>query len=327
MARHVMGLVLASAVLALPAQATASQRLVVVPFENATGEASLYWIGEAFAVGLTDQLLAAGHDAVEPRRRREAALEMGLPLDEPVTTASSLLLARRVHAGAAVTGTVALRESNRVVVNARLVRTEGSGTEPVKVDGALHELHALQERLARRLLPPGPSARAEGLTPRQVLEQVPLGSFELYIKAVMTADPDERRSLLDRALEADPLYPAALLERARMELEEGRASDALIWLERVQVEAMAFPERYWLLRADVAAANGDHGSAIDLYARALAIRPLPTAHFRKGAAMARQGRLMEARREVDTGLALDPGDPEGVELREALGRHGTEPAP
>ena len=59
-----------------------------MPFANLTGEKSLYWIGEAFAVGLTDHLLAAGIETVDPERRRDAWTEMGLDHEGPPTLAS-----------------------------------------------------------------------------------------------------------------------------------------------------------------------------------------------------------------------------------------------
>ncbi len=84
---------------------------------------------------------------------------------------------------------------------------------------------------------------------------------------------------------------------------------------------MAFPERYWLARGDTAAARGDRGSARDLYHKALQRRDWPLAHFRLAAVLAQQGKLMEARQEVEAGLIADPGHPVGIELREALA-HG-----
>jgi hypothetical protein len=58
----------------------------------------------------------------------------------------------------------------------------------------------------------------------------------------------------------------------------------------------------------------------------LRARPLATAHFRLAAALAQQGKIIDARREVSAGLRLDPLDPEGIELREALAHTEPEPA-
>jgi Tfp pilus assembly protein PilF len=326
MSARVRSAVLACGLLTLCGPAfAAGDRIVVLPFDNQTGETSLYWIGEAFAIGLTDHLLAAGFDAVEADRRREALVEIGLGNDAPVTLASAILLARRLNATAGLVGEVRLLADHRVEVSGHLIHVdERDLDEPVTLAGAINDLHALQNRFARAVMPRRDGRRGYAqVPPLEALGTVPLSSFELYVKAVSAADADRRRELLDGALEADPLYDAALVERARLALDEGRAQDAFVWLDRVQVEEMPFPERFWLVRGEAAAAIGDRGSAVDLFQKALRARPLPAAHFRLGAVLARQGKLVEARREVEAGLVLDPHNLEGVELREALARQGS----
>jgi len=304
-------IVLTCALLAVCAPSFASDgaRLVVLPFHNETGEASLYWIGEAFAIGLTDHLLAAGIETVEPERRRGALVEIGLGNDEPISMASAILLARRVNASLALLGEVRLATGHRLEVSGHLIDVENREMdEPVTLTGEVNDLHALQNRFARAVLPQGRKRGGHAhVSPLEALEEVPLSSFELFVKAASTEDPDRRREFLDGALEADPLYAEALVERARLEIDEGRPQDAFVWLDRVQVEKMSFPERFWL----------------DLYQEALKARPLPVAHFRLAAVLARQGKLVEARREVEAGLSIDPDDPEGIELREALARQGS----
>ena len=94
MRRGLALLIVASALGAGPVLAAPrpAGRAVVLPFANLTGEKSFYWIGEAFAMGLSDHLLAAGIDVVSPERRREESQEFGLDPDDPPTLASILLL-------------------------------------------------------------------------------------------------------------------------------------------------------------------------------------------------------------------------------------------
>jgi tetratricopeptide (TPR) repeat protein len=310
---------------AVPALADDGGRLVVLPFHNETGETSLYWIGEAFAIGLNDHLLAAGIDTVEPERRRGGLVEIGLGTGEPISMASAILLARRVNATLALQGEVRLAPGHRLEVTGYLIDVASRELDqPVTMTGEVNDLHALQNRFARAVLPQGRKRGGHAhVSPLEALEEVPLSSFELFVKAMSTADPDRRREFLDGSLEADPLYSAALVERARLEIDEGRPQDAFVWLDRIQMEKMSFPERAWLVRGDATAATGDNGSAVDLYQKALKVRPLPVVHFRLAAVLARQGRLVEARREVEAGLSIDPDHPEGIELREALARQGS----
>ena len=302
------------------AGAMAADRYLVLPFTNETGEDSLFWMGEAMAMGLTDHLLAAGAAGVCPQRRRDGLVEIGLDSREPVTLASAILLARRLGADRIVVGRYGLLADHGLSIQGHDVSAQGLDQgEPVEVRGALTDLHALQQKFVRALVPRSQlQPERVRVTPLQEMSTVPLSSLELYTRAMLVEDPEQRRDLLTRALEADPGYAAVLIQRALLEISEGRPESSFLWLDRVALEKVAFPERYWLARGDAAAANGDRGSAIDNYEKSLALRSTASAHFRLGAVLAQGGRIHDARLHISEGLSLDPGDPEGLELREAL---------
>jgi len=301
------------------------ERYVVLPFANETGEESLYWMGEALAIGLTDHLLASGVDVVEADRRRAALLEMGLEPSEPVTLASAILLGRRLGAEIIVLGRYDLLTDHGVLIGGQTIYdSEARQGRRSEVRGSLSDLHSLQQKFIADLVP-GNRTRSGSAALMKAVQQVPLSSLEMYSRAMATQDPEGRRELLNRALESDPLYPAALMERATLEINDGRPESAFLWLDRIQMDHLVFPERYWRVLGDAAAAAGDRGSAVDHYQQSLLLRPRAVTHFHLAAVLAKQGKLMDARRQVDSGLALDPGDPEGMELREALA-HAREPA-
>jgi Tfp pilus assembly protein PilF len=319
--------VLLSCIIVAPAVAASASdtRYVVVPFSNDTGEESLYWMGEALAIGLTDHLLSSGLDVVEPDRRRDALMEMGLDSSEPVTLASAILLGRRLGAELIILGSYDLLPDHGVLLVARTVNDPQTLEGPrAEVRGSLSDLHRLQQKLIAELTP-GSHSRTGSASLMKTVEQIPLSSLEMYARAVSTDDPDERRDLLARALESDPLFAAALIQRAQLEIDEGRPESAFLWLDRIQMDHLLFPERYWLVRGDAAAAAGDRGSAVDHYQQSLSLRPRAVTHFHLAAVLAKQGKLMDARQQVDAGLILDPQDPDGIELREALA-HDREPA-
>lgn len=298
----------------------AGERHLVLAFANETREDSLYWLGEAIAMGLTDHLIAAGIATVPSARRRHGLLEMGLDSREPVTLASAILLTRHLGAERMVVGQYALLADHGLSIRGHIVSAKGlEQSEPVEVHGPLTDLHQLQQKFVRQLVP-GLKRRPEkdGVSPMEEMSKVPLPSVELYTRAMLVEDPEQRRDLLTRALEADPVNSAALIQRALLEISEGRPESSFLWLDRVSLKKLAFPERYWLARGDAAAANGDRGSAIDNYEKAVALRSTATAHFRLGAVLAQGGRLHDARRHISEGLFLDPRDPEGLELRAAL---------
>ncbi|TDI31160.1 MAG: hypothetical protein E2P00_02865 [Acidobacteria bacterium] len=303
-----------------PAGVMAGDRYAVLPFTNETREDSLYWMGEAIAIGLTDHLLAAGVTCVSAERRRDGLLEIGLDSREPVSLASAILLARRLGADWILVGHYTLLANHGLSIRGHIVSAQGlEEGKQIEVQGVLADLHHLQQKFVHNLVPRSQrQPQREGITPMQEMSTVPLSSVELYSRAMLVEDQEQRRDLLTRALESDPVYSAALIQRALLEIAEGRPESSFLWLDRVALAKVAFPERYWLARGDAFAANGDRGSAIDNYKKALALRTTATAHFRLGAVLAQGGQIHDARLHISAGLTLDPRDPEGLELHEAL---------
>ena len=70
----------ADASLAVPAcEPQSSERLLVIPFENPAREARIYWIGEASAVLLADDLNALGKRAYTREERLDAFQRLQVP--------------------------------------------------------------------------------------------------------------------------------------------------------------------------------------------------------------------------------------------------------
>ena len=82
-------LALGPAASAAGAQAPAS-RILVVPFESASAEPRLRWLGEACAVLLTDELNARGVRAITRAERIRAFDELHLPLSARARRISGL---------------------------------------------------------------------------------------------------------------------------------------------------------------------------------------------------------------------------------------------
>src|SRR5262245_45903808 len=83
----------------LPSPPATRDRQLVVPFENASGAARLYWLGEASAVLLTDDLTALGAAAL-PREERLIAFErLRVPVSAVLTHATAIRIGELVGAG------------------------------------------------------------------------------------------------------------------------------------------------------------------------------------------------------------------------------------
>ena len=70
------------------APATLSNRILVMPFENVTRNGRIFWLGEASAVLLADDLNALGSDAITREERRHAFERLQVPPAAALTDAT-----------------------------------------------------------------------------------------------------------------------------------------------------------------------------------------------------------------------------------------------
>ena len=72
-----------------------SGRLLVMPFENVKRDGSIFWLGEASSVLLTDDLNAFGLNAITRPERQQAFERLQLPSSAVLTDATVIRIARR----------------------------------------------------------------------------------------------------------------------------------------------------------------------------------------------------------------------------------------
>ena len=93
-----------------PPQGVAAQgldeRILVMPFENVTRDAKIFWLSEAAAVLLTDDLNAMGARAITREERREAFDRLQVPPAAALSDATVMRLGQLVGAAAGGFGEV-----------------------------------------------------------------------------------------------------------------------------------------------------------------------------------------------------------------------------
>lgn len=150
-----------------------------------------------------------------------------------------------------------------------------------------------------------------------------------------TARPDEAREVLARVLGAHPDDPAALRLGAMLDLDDGRAVEAVAALRRADAAAPGDIQTLAVLsRALALAGDSDEARAVD--ARLAAVRheaeslePLlkdvlrrpedADLRFRIGATLVRMGRTADARHWLASAMAFDPGHEAAAAALAALG--------
>ena len=206
---------------AVRAQPAPAARILVVPFDNVRREASIFWLGEASAVLLADDLNAMGAEAIERAERRQAFERLQVPPTAMLTDATVIRIGQLVGAATVVTGSVQL-EAETLVVQARAIVLEsGRISHNVVERGPATDLFAIFDRLARQMAPAASSAAS---TARRLPS---LGAFESYIKGLLAATPATAVSYLNAALTAQPGFDRARLALWEVYVEQGDHARAL----------------------------------------------------------------------------------------------------
>jgi tetratricopeptide (TPR) repeat protein/TolB-like protein len=205
------------------APAAAQQpRYLVIPFDNAQGEARLYWLSEGSAVQLTDDLLALGASAITRVDRLRAFESLNVPPVASLSHATVIRLGQLVAATHVVAGSFQL-EGKTLTVRARVIRLDTGRMIPeIAERGPLQDMFDVYGRIARRLVPES-TVSAE----QMAKGRVPLSAFEPYVKGVLAEAPATKLGFLEDALEAYPNFQRARLAQWAVFTEQGEHQRAL----------------------------------------------------------------------------------------------------
>ncbi len=200
----------------------------MMPFENVTREGRIFWLTEAAAVLLADDLNAIGGAAISRVERQQAFDRLQVPPAAALTDATVIRIGQLVGAAQVVLGSLQL-ENDVLIVRARSITLDtGRVRADVTDRGPLSGLFETFERIARRLAPPSTKSSAEvvALHPQ-------LAAFEDYIKGLLAETPATAIAYLNAALARQPSF-----DRARLALwdaydEQGDHDRALAAVEPV----------------------------------------------------------------------------------------------
>jgi tetratricopeptide (TPR) repeat protein/TolB-like protein len=194
-----------------PAAKAEQAGILVVPFETPARDGRAYWLGEAVAIAITDNLNARGLGAITRATRERAYDRLHLPPQAVLSRATVIKVGELVGAQAIIVGDVRV-EGETLTVRAQPIRIDVGRAETEIVErGNLADLFAVVEKVATRLVPGG--------TPPPKPAPVPLQAFEPYVKGLLAEQPTTQASFLEAALRADPDY-----HRARLALWEVRSA-------------------------------------------------------------------------------------------------------
>jgi tetratricopeptide (TPR) repeat protein len=346
-----------------PSQAAAATTgkgsiLLVLPFDNRTGQPSLEWIREAAPALLSSRFASAGFAPMSRADRLYALDHLGLPQGFQPSRASSIKLAQTLDADWIVVGNY-INDGTAIIAEARIVdvphMTMGN---PVTTRGEMRNLIAVFDSLAWKLtrqLDPAFNVSQETFVAAGA--NLTLEAFEQYIRGITESDQPERLRHLQQAVKLSPGFASAWMALGRedyqgQQYEQAAAAFAKVGSDDPDALEAGFYRGLSLMfsgnyaQAEVSFAGiarvlplaevlNNQGVAISrqghdgtaMFRQAAAADPdAADYHFNLAVSLKRHGNGPEALAELNQSLKLRPNDNEAVSLLAAWRQPGTLPA-
>jgi tetratricopeptide (TPR) repeat protein/nucleotide-binding universal stress UspA family protein len=301
-----------------------SKVLLVLPFDNRTGQPSLEWVREAAAEILSMRFASAGFQPTSRADRIYALDHLGLPQGFQPSRASALKLAQTLDADSIVVGSYTT-DGSGIVAEATLVDVPQLRMLPaVRAQGEMRDMIAVFGRLAWEL--------TRQLDPRfNVAEEtfaaagngVPLTAFEQYIRGITEPDQAERLRHLEQAVKLSPGFGAAWMALGREDYNGQQYQEAAAAFAKVDRNGVDGLEADFY-RGLSLVFSGDYVHAEEAFAEVARVLPLGEVLNNEGVAASRQGKdgtslFIEA-------AAADPNAADyHFNLAVSLKRHGNLP--
>jgi tetratricopeptide (TPR) repeat protein len=274
-----------------PAAGAAGGRiLLVLPFDNRTGQPSLEWIREASAEILSSRFASAGFAPMSRADRLYALDHLGLPQGFHPSRASSLKLAETLDADAVIVGSY-VTDGSGIVAEARVVDVPNLRiSEQVTARGEMRDLFAVFSSLAWKLtrqLDPGFSGSEDTFKAASAGQR--LDAFEQYIRGITEPDHAERLRHLNSAVLLSPGFSPAWMALGREDYAGQQYEQAASAFAKVRGnDADALEAGFY--RGLSLLFSGDYASAEEAFGGVAQELPLAEVLSNRGVALARQGK-------------------------------------
>lgn len=295
--------------------------LLVLPFDNRSGQPSLEWMREAGSDLLGRRFASAGFAPMSRSDRRYALDHLGLPENFQPTRASSLKLAQTLDADSIVVGNFFV-DGTQLVAEARLVNVSHLRMgEAVTVRGPLNSMFDVFDSLAWKLtrqLDPNFSVAEETFIAAS--KGIRVDAYEQYIRGIIEPDQAERLQHLQKSVAISPTLSSAWMALGREYFNNQQYEQAATAFSKVsRGDRDALEANFYCGLSQLY--SGDYPGAQRSFASVAATLPLAEVVNNQGVAVSRQGH--DATELFMTAAKSDPHTPDyHFNLAVSLKRHG-----
>lgn len=321
--------------------------VLVLPFDNRSGQPNLDWIGDSFPDTLNQRLTSAGFLTISTDDRQYALDHLGLPADFKPSRASTIRIAQTLDANFVIVGSYTVSKGH-IAVQAQVLNVDKLNLSQALNDSSeLPRLFDVENSIAWTIAKHiDPHFNVALQTFLSAAGGVPLSSFENYIRGISAASPQEQIKRLQMAIALTPNYPAALLALGKVQFTRREYDQAAVTLAKIpHSDRRALEAGFYLGLArfnsgkyadaesafafvasrlplpevvnnqGVASSRQGH-NAVPLFQRASTADPNDADyHYNLAVSLLRQGDFAGAQRAVDEALKLRPTDKEAAMLK------------
>ena len=278
--------------------------LLVLPFDNRSGQPNLEWIREAAPEILGSRFASAGFAPMSRTDRLYALDHLGLPPGFHPSRATALKLAQTLDADSIVVGSY-LTDGSGIIAEAQIVDVPHLRmSKTVTARGEMKDLIEVFDSLAWQLtrqLDPGFSVAQETFVAAG--RGMRVDAFEQYIRGISESDHDERLRHLNQAVTLSPEFAPAWMALGREDYNAQQYEQAAQAFSRVvqdepksqganvdgpQVQGTDALEAGFYLGLSLLF-SGDYPKAERAFAQVARALPLGEVVNNQGVAVSRQG--------------------------------------
>jgi tetratricopeptide (TPR) repeat protein len=218
-----------------------AETYLVLPFSNASGNATLDWVGESIAESVREALAAQGIMTHDRDDRQEVYRRLGVRPYAQLTRATIIKIGQTLDAEKVIYGEFDLKnvggdDSNASLrISGHVMDLKGlrQGPEFAEI-GALEDLAGLQRHLAwqalRLLAPQKAPPETEFMAGAR---RTRVDALENYIRGLLATSSDQKSRLFTQAIRLEPNYSQAEYQLGMLYFEKKDYHAAEDWLSKV----------------------------------------------------------------------------------------------